>query len=85
MRLGFYGAAGTVTGSKFLIETDESRLMVDCGMFQGLKPLRLLNRQPLPLCSGYGLPWDCSSFLFIFSPSVCRLLPEPWQLALRNL
>ena len=48
MRLGFYGAAGTVTGSKFLIEADESRLLVDCGMFQGLKPLRLLNWEPTP-------------------------------------
>ncbi len=48
MRLGFFGAAGTVTGSKFLIETDRSRLLVDCGLFQGLKQLRLLNWEPAP-------------------------------------
>jgi metallo-beta-lactamase family protein len=48
MRLGFYGAAGTVTGSKFLIETEHSRLLVDCGLFQGLKELRLLNWEPTP-------------------------------------
>jgi metallo-beta-lactamase family protein len=48
MKLGFYGAAGTVTGSKFLVETDSSRLLVDCGLFQGLKELRLLNWEPTP-------------------------------------
>jgi len=48
VKLGFYGAAGTVTGSKFLIETDRSRLLVDCGLFQGLKELRLLNWEPPP-------------------------------------
>jgi metallo-beta-lactamase family protein len=48
MKLGFYGAAGTVTGSKFLVETDRSRLLVDCGLFQGLKELRLLNWEPTP-------------------------------------
>jgi metallo-beta-lactamase family protein len=48
MRLGFYGAAGTVTGSKYLIETDNARLLVDCGLFQGLKKLRLLNWEPSP-------------------------------------
>jgi metallo-beta-lactamase family protein len=48
MKVGFYGAAGTVTGSKFLIETDGARLLVDCGLFQGLKELRLLNWEPTP-------------------------------------
>ena len=45
----FLGAAGTVTGSKFLIKTDSVNLMVDCGMFQGLKPLRELNWDKLPI------------------------------------
>lgn len=39
----FLGAAGTVTGSKFLLDTGDHRIMVDCGLFQGLKSLRLLN------------------------------------------
>jgi metallo-beta-lactamase family protein len=45
----FLGAAGTVTGSKFLVQTDSMRFMVDCGMFQGAKKLRLLNWSPLPV------------------------------------
>ncbi|MBS3941053.1 MAG: MBL fold metallo-hydrolase [Actinobacteria bacterium] len=47
--LQFLGAAGTVTGSKFLLERDGACILVDCGLFQGLKPLRLRNREPLPL------------------------------------
>jgi metallo-beta-lactamase family protein len=41
--LQFLGATGTVTGSKFLLEHDGSRILVDCGLFQGLKELRLRN------------------------------------------
>src|SRR5215813_13455099 len=41
--LQFLGAAGTVTGSKFLLETNGTRTMIDCGLFQGLKELRLRN------------------------------------------
>ncbi len=41
--LQFLGAAGTVTGSKFLVETGKTRFLVDCGMFQGVKEQRLLN------------------------------------------
>lgn len=48
MKLYFLGGAGTVTGSKTIIETDNSTIMVDCGLFQGLKNLRELNREPLP-------------------------------------
>lgn len=43
MRLTFLGAAGTVTGSKYLIEPAGRRYLVDCGLFQGLKELRLRN------------------------------------------
>lgn len=50
MKLTFLGAAGTVTGSKYLVETGASRLLVDCGLFQGLKPLRLRNWAPLSTC-----------------------------------
>ena len=45
MKLTFLGASGTVTGSKYLLETGDNRIMVDCGLFQGLKELRLLNWQ----------------------------------------
>jgi metallo-beta-lactamase family protein len=47
--LRFLGAAGTVTGSKFLVETERARVLVDCGLFQGLKELRLRNWAPLPV------------------------------------
>ncbi|MGE0041552.1 MAG: MBL fold metallo-hydrolase RNA specificity domain-containing protein [Vicinamibacterales bacterium] len=45
----FLGAARTVTGSKHLIEVDGYRVFVDCGLFQGLKDLRLRNWAPLPV------------------------------------
>ena len=48
-KLQFLGAAGAVTGSKTLIEYGGKRLLVDCGLFQGLKELRLQNRSPFPV------------------------------------
>jgi metallo-beta-lactamase family protein len=48
-KLTFLGGAATVTGSKILIETNEKRVLVDCGLFQGLKELRLKNWSPFPL------------------------------------
>jgi metallo-beta-lactamase family protein len=42
-RISFWGGVGTVTGSKYLIETDRAKVLVDCGMFQGLKELRERN------------------------------------------
>ena len=50
--LHFLGAASTVTGSKILVETDEVNILVDCGMFQGLKELRLLNWKSIPFDAG---------------------------------
>src|SRR5215468_2372415 len=50
--LSFLGAAGTVTGSKHLLETGTHRVLVDCGLFQGLKELRERNWQPLPIQAG---------------------------------
>jgi len=49
MKLTFLGATHTVTGSKFLIETKNTRILIDCGMFQGLKELRLRNREEPPV------------------------------------
>ena len=44
----FLGGAGTVTGSRFLVEVPGARFLVDCGLYQGLKQLRLRNWAPLP-------------------------------------
>jgi metallo-beta-lactamase family protein len=49
MHLTFLGATGTVTGSKYLLETGGRRILVDCGLFQGFKQLRLRNWEPLPV------------------------------------
>ena len=45
----FLGAAGTVTGSKFLLEHEGRRVLIDCGLFQGKKELRQRNWEPLPV------------------------------------
>jgi metallo-beta-lactamase family protein len=47
--LTFLGGAGTVTGSKYLVRTERAKVLVDCGLFQGLRELRRRNREPLPL------------------------------------
>lgn len=44
----FWGGVGTVTGSKYLVTTDKARVLVDCGLFQGLKELRERNWQDPP-------------------------------------
>ncbi|UJR83613.1 MBL fold metallo-hydrolase RNA specificity domain-containing protein [Sandaracinus amylolyticus] len=48
MQLAFYGAAETVTGSKILVTSGDTRVLVDCGLFQGVKNERLRNREPFP-------------------------------------
>jgi metallo-beta-lactamase family protein len=50
--LTFLGAAGTVTGSKFLLDADRARVLVDCGLFQGARALRRRNWEPFPLPAG---------------------------------
>lgn len=50
-RITFLGATGTVTGSKFLVEHDGFKLLIDCGLFQGLKELRLRNWNPPPVAT----------------------------------
>lgn len=48
-KLTFMGAARTVTGSKYLVDVDGRKILVDCGLFQGLKELRLRNWATLPV------------------------------------
>lgn len=49
MELTFLGATGTVTGSKYLLKSGEKQILIDCGLFQGLKQLRLKNWAKLPI------------------------------------
>lgn len=49
MKLTFLGATGTVTGSKYLLEHSGRKTLIDCGLFQGLKELRLRNWGKLPI------------------------------------
>jgi metallo-beta-lactamase family protein len=48
LKLNFFGAAGCVTGACFLLEAQKTRVLVDCGLFQGSKTLKALNYQPFP-------------------------------------
>lgn len=50
MKISFLGGTGTVTGSKYLLDLKSGqRILIDCGLFQGLKELRLRNREPFPV------------------------------------
>ncbi|PZX93722.1 MBL fold metallo-hydrolase [Flavobacterium aquariorum] len=49
MKITCIGGVGTVTGSKTLVESNGIRILIDCGQFQGLKSLRELNWEPLPI------------------------------------
>ncbi len=49
MQITFLGAAETVTGSRFLLEAAGKRILIDCGLFQGLKKLRQRNWEPFPV------------------------------------
>ena len=49
VNISFLGGTGTVTGSKYLVRYGKSCLLVDCGLFQGYKLLRLRNWTPLPV------------------------------------
>ena len=49
VNISFLGGSGTVTGSKYLVQHDGKRLLIDCGLFQGFKQLRLRNWTPLPV------------------------------------
>lgn len=49
MKLQFLGGTGTVTGSRYLLSDDKHRMLVDCGMYQGVKTLRRRNWAPFPV------------------------------------
>ena len=49
MRITFWGAVQTVTGSRFIVESGGHRILVDCGLFQGVKAIRQRNWQPFPV------------------------------------
>lgn len=49
VNITFLGGTGTVTGSKYLVQHDGKKLLVDCGLFQGYKQLRLRNWNPMPI------------------------------------
>ena len=49
VQVHFLGASGTVTGSKFYLYSEDIKVLVDCGLFQGVKELRQQNWQPLPV------------------------------------
>lgn len=49
INIHFLGAAGTVTGSKYLVDTGKKKILIDCGLFQGLKELRSKNWEYLPV------------------------------------
>lgn len=49
MKLTFLGATNTVTGSKFLLQAGQKNILIDCGLFQGLKDLRLRNWVKFPV------------------------------------
>jgi metallo-beta-lactamase family protein len=52
IELSFHGAAGTVTGSCYLLKTAHAAVLIDCGMFQGSKTLKQLNYDPFPFDVG---------------------------------
>lgn len=48
MKIRFLGAVGTVTGSRYLLQSGNTRLLIDCGLFQGVKAIRSRNWKPFP-------------------------------------
>jgi metallo-beta-lactamase family protein len=78
--LSFFGAARTVTGSKTLIDTPDTRLLVDCGMFQGRKELRLANWRPFPV------PVESIDAVVLTHAHIdhCGYLPRLWRLGFRG-
>ena len=57
--LTFLGAVGTVTGSRFLLERPEARVLVDAGLYQGLAVHRRRNWEPFPVDPAHDRPRAC--------------------------
>ena len=66
--LAFHGAAGCVTGFCALVSTDTSRVLIDCGMFQGPKSLKALNYEPFP--------FDASKIDAVLLPTRISITPD---------
>ena len=75
MRIRFLGAAKTVTGSCYMVDTEKSRFLVDCGMYQGSKVLKELNYAP------FGFDIKDIDFVLITHAHVdhCGLLPKLYK------
>jgi metallo-beta-lactamase family protein len=52
--ISFFAATGTVTGSRFLLESEGKRVLIDCGIFQGIREIRQENWEPFPVGPGFG-------------------------------
>ena len=71
LKITFLGAAGTVTGSKYALDNGSHTLLIDCGLFQGFKALRLRNWESLPI--DLVASALCSSPMRIWTtPATCR-------------
>jgi len=75
VKVHFLGASQTVTGSKYLLETPELNILIDCGMFQGLKELRLLIWEKFPF------PPENIDLILLTHGHLdhCGYLPKLWQ------
>ena len=77
MQLTFLGAARTVTGSRYLIEAGGRRMLVDCGLFQGYKELRLRNWAAVPGRPARRSTRSCSPTRTSTTPATCRCSRRP--------
>lgn len=80
MQITFCGAAGTVTGSCYLVTTEFCKFIVDCGMFQGSKEIRSLNRSNFQFIPGE------IDFVLLTHAHIDHsgLLPKLWKLGFKN-